>query len=105
MQLSGCITEQFARAAADPQENLLGELATACAAGELDSLTANLMMVMLFAAGVSPRHHCWVARCGYWQRVLTSSSRCATIRSCSARSLKKRCATKPLPGPLPARTK
>ncbi|ABL05363.1 cytochrome P450 [Mycobacterium ulcerans] len=51
MQLSGCITEQFARAAADPQENLLGELATACAAGELDSLTANLMMVMLFAAG------------------------------------------------------
>ncbi|AXN44600.1 cytochrome P450 [Mycobacterium marinum] len=51
MQLSGYITEQFARAAADPQENLLGELATACATGELDSLTANLMMVMLFAAG------------------------------------------------------
>lgn len=51
MELSGYITEQFARAATDPQENLLGELATACASGELDSLTANLMMVTLFAAG------------------------------------------------------
>lgn len=51
MELSGYITEQFARAAADPQDNLLGELATACAAGEVDSLTANLIMVTLFAAG------------------------------------------------------
>lgn len=51
MELSGYITEQFDRAAADPQDNLLGELATACAAGELDTLTAQVMMVTLFAAG------------------------------------------------------
>lgn len=51
MELSGYINEQFDRAATDPQDNLLGELATACAAGELDTLTAQVMMVTLFAAG------------------------------------------------------
>lgn len=51
MELSGYIFEQFDRAAADPRDNLLGELATACASGELDTLTAQVMMVTLFAAG------------------------------------------------------
>lgn len=51
MHLSGYITEQFARAAADPKDNLLGELARACAANELDALTAQVMMITLFAAG------------------------------------------------------
>ncbi|REY00523.1 cytochrome P450, partial [Mycobacterium tuberculosis] len=45
MELSGYIFEQFDRAAADPRDNLLGELATACASGELDTLTAQVMMV------------------------------------------------------------
>lgn len=47
MELSGYIFEQFDRAAADPRDNLLGELATACASGELDTLTAQVMMVTL----------------------------------------------------------
>ncbi len=51
LELSGYISEQFDRAAADPQDNLLGELASACASGELDTLTAQVMMVTLFAAG------------------------------------------------------
>jgi cytochrome P450 family 144 len=51
MELSGYITERFRAAAADPQDNLLGELARACAAGEIDTLTAQVMMVTLFAAG------------------------------------------------------
>jgi cytochrome P450 len=51
MELSGYINDQFDRAAADPQDNLLGELATACAAGEVDHITAQAMMVILFAAG------------------------------------------------------
>jgi hypothetical protein len=51
MELSGYINEQFARAAAEPQDNLLGELSTACASGEVDTLTAQAMMVILFAAG------------------------------------------------------
>lgn len=51
LELSGYIFEQFDRAAADPRDNLLGELATACASGELDTLTAQVMMVTLFAAG------------------------------------------------------
>ena len=51
MELSGYIHEQFDRAAADPHDNLLGELATACAAGEVDAFTAQAMMVILFAAG------------------------------------------------------
>jgi cytochrome P450 len=51
MELSGYINEQFGRAAADPQDNLLGELSTACASGELDIVSAQAMMVILFAAG------------------------------------------------------
>ncbi len=51
MELTGYINEQFERAAADPQDDLLGELSTACASGEVDSVTAQVMMVILFAAG------------------------------------------------------
>jgi len=51
LELSGYITERFAQAAAEPQDNLLGELATACASGELDVISAQVMMVILFAAG------------------------------------------------------
>jgi cytochrome P450 family 144 len=51
MELSNYIHGQFIRAAADPQDNLLGALATACETGEFDRLTAQMMMVILFSAG------------------------------------------------------
>ena len=51
LELSGYITDQFARAVADPRDNLLGEMARACAAGEVDTVTAHVMMITLFAAG------------------------------------------------------
>jgi len=51
MELAGYITNHFARAAANPQDNLLGDLAAACAAGELDDVAALSMMITLFAAG------------------------------------------------------
>ncbi len=51
MELTRYINEQFERAVIDPQDNLLGELSTACASGEVDSVTAQVMMVTLFAAG------------------------------------------------------
>lgn len=38
MELGGYITDHFKRAAADPRDNLLGDLATACAADELDNV-------------------------------------------------------------------
>ena len=51
MELAGYISEHFQRAAADPQDNLLGVLATACASGELAEVTALTMMITLFSAG------------------------------------------------------
>jgi cytochrome P450 len=51
MELSGYINDQFDGAAADPRDNLLGDVASACAAGEVDQITAQAMMVILFAAG------------------------------------------------------
>jgi cytochrome P450 family 144 len=51
MELSGYIKEQFDLAAADPEDNLLGELARACVSGEVDTVAAQVMMVILFAAG------------------------------------------------------
>jgi len=50
-ELSGYITEQFQEAAANPQDNLLGDLATACASGVLDDVAALTMMITLFSAG------------------------------------------------------
>lgn len=51
MELGGYITDHFQRAAANPRDNLLGDLATACARGELDTITAQVMMITLFSAG------------------------------------------------------
>lgn len=51
MELGGYITEQFQRAAADPRDNLLGDLSVACATGELDNLAALAIMITLFSAG------------------------------------------------------
>jgi cytochrome P450 len=51
VELGGYIAEQFKRAAADPHDNMLGELATACASGEFDQTAAQVMMIILFSAG------------------------------------------------------
>ena len=51
MELGGYITDHFARAATDPRDTLLGDLATACAAGRLDDTVALAIMITLFAAG------------------------------------------------------
>lgn len=51
MELGGYITDQFQQAAADRRDNLIGDLATACATGELADVTALAMMITLFSAG------------------------------------------------------
>ena len=50
-ELSGYISEHIQRAPADPQDNLLSDLATACATGELTETAAMTMMITLFSAG------------------------------------------------------
>lgn len=51
IELGGYIHEHFQRAAADPRDNLLGDLATACVTGDLDNAVAMGTMITLFAAG------------------------------------------------------
>ena len=51
MELGNYIHGHFGPAAADPQDNLLGALATACSAGEFDEVTAQIMSIILFSAG------------------------------------------------------
>lgn len=51
MDLTAYIDEQLARAATEPRGDLIGELASACADGRLDHLTAQLILVSLFSAG------------------------------------------------------
>jgi cytochrome P450 family 144 len=51
MELANYIHIHLGRAAASPQDNLLGALATACSAGEFDEVTAQMMMIILFSAG------------------------------------------------------
>jgi cytochrome P450 family 144 len=51
MELGGYIHGHLGQATADPQDDLLGALATACSAGEFDEMTAQMMMVILFGAG------------------------------------------------------
>jgi cytochrome P450 len=51
MELGSYIRDHFELAAADPQDNLLGSLATACGTGEFDEFAAQVMMIILFSAG------------------------------------------------------
>lgn len=51
MQLAAYVTERFALESGGSHDSLMGGLATSCAAGELDPLTAQMMMVTLFSAG------------------------------------------------------
>ena len=51
IELGGYVHEHFQRAAADPRDNLLGDLATACVTGDLDNAVAMGTMITLFAAG------------------------------------------------------
>lgn len=51
MELSAYVGEHFEQAAGNPGDNLLSDLATACASGELDDTTARVMMLTLFSAG------------------------------------------------------
>lgn len=53
MELGRYITDQFedANASADAADTLLGDLASACATGELDQVTALVVMITLFSAG------------------------------------------------------
>jgi cytochrome P450 family 144 len=51
VELGGYIARHFQRAAAEPHDNLLGDLATAWASRELDQTTAQVIMITLFSAG------------------------------------------------------
>ncbi|MDT5209276.1 MAG: cytochrome family [Mycobacterium sp.] len=51
MELGNYIHDHFDLAAADPRDDLLGSLATACRTGEFDEITAQIMMIILFSAG------------------------------------------------------
>ena len=51
MRLAQYVAEKFEQRAAHPQESLMGALAGRCASGELDVITAQMMMVTLFSAG------------------------------------------------------
>jgi len=50
-ELGNYILDHFGRAAADPRDDLLGTLATACSTGGFDEITAQMMMIILFGAG------------------------------------------------------
>ncbi len=50
-ELAGYLAEQFARARKDPGENLLGDFARYCNAGDLPAETAVIMLIQLVSAG------------------------------------------------------
>lgn len=51
VQLSGYIADRLQEATVNAPDNLLGDLAAACATGEVDIVTAQMIMVTLFGAG------------------------------------------------------
>jgi cytochrome P450 len=51
VELGNYIHGHLQRAAAAPQDDLLGALTTACDAGKFDLVTAQVMMIILFSAG------------------------------------------------------
>ncbi|MGV0745071.1 cytochrome P450 [Mycolicibacterium sp. XJ870] len=51
IELGGYLIDKFEQAAANPQDNLLGDLASYCASEQLGSETAALMLIQLVGAG------------------------------------------------------
>jgi cytochrome P450 family 144 len=51
LELASYVIDHFQRAAAEPRDDLLSTLATACASGQLPELTALPMVITLFSAG------------------------------------------------------
>ncbi|MBB2992434.1 cytochrome P450 [Mycolicibacterium iranicum] len=51
LELAGYIAEQMEASAAEPGHTLLGDLARACGTGEVELITAQVMLVTLFSAG------------------------------------------------------
>lgn len=51
MQLAAYVTDRFVMEGDNPRDTLMGGLASACGAGEIDALTAQMIMVTLFSAG------------------------------------------------------
>ncbi|MGE2728236.1 cytochrome P450 [Mycolicibacterium vaccae] len=51
MELGAYITEKFTQAKGEARDDLLGDLASACAAGTVDDIAALAMMITLFSAG------------------------------------------------------
>lgn len=51
LELGAYLVDKFTEAAATPGDDLMGQLAIACAAGELDPTTAGLILTQLVAAG------------------------------------------------------
>jgi cytochrome P450 len=51
VEMSGYISAQFEQTNADHTDSLLGDLAAACARGEIDPIAAQIIMVTLFSAG------------------------------------------------------
>ncbi len=51
LELGRYITDQLSHAATSSRDDLLGDLATACATGEMDEIAAQVMMITLFSAG------------------------------------------------------
>ncbi|MGK2870552.1 MAG: cytochrome P450 [Mycobacterium sp.] len=50
-ELGGYLVGHFERAESNPADNLLGDLATCCASGELDPTAAALMLIQMVGAG------------------------------------------------------
>lgn len=51
MELSNYLNDHFIDAAIHPRDTLLGDLATACANGEIGDIPARIIMITLFSAG------------------------------------------------------
>ena len=94
MELSGYIFEQFQQAIDEgAQDNLLGDMATAYGAGEVDQLTAAVIMVTLFSAGRRiHRPRCSAARSACWRKTRHPAA-AGTTPDCSARSSRRPCAS------------
>ena len=51
LELANFLADRFAEAQADPQDDILGQLATSCASGDLDEGTCVNILIQLIAAG------------------------------------------------------
>ena len=90
-ELSSYVVEHFEKSSASTEPGLIADLASRCAAGELEQTPALAIMLTLLAPPANPRRRYWAAQRGFSPTAPRSNGGFAKTLNCWAISSRRHC--------------